>query len=325
MTTLKRNAADVGLIAMVFVWGFHYIVMKDALANLDPLVFNAIRFSAGLPLLAVFVWFNRELLHVTRRELVIVALLGLSGSTLYQALFVSGLDHTTTTNSSILIATMPAWTAIISIIIGQVWINRRLVGGLAITLLGIVMVILGKAGAELSLSREDLLGGALTLSAAIVLAIHNILKKPLLDRMGAMKIAVWTYVVNVVGLTVIALPQLVDLTADDLPLRALPNVLYSGWLSGIGGFLLMNYGIRVIGPTRASSYFNFPPIIAALAGITLLGEPLTVPLLVGGILTLVGVMLVRRNVYLRPAEEGNTWLQRAGTRVQQAWQRSESR
>ncbi len=36
---------------MTLVWGVHYIVVKDALSDLAPLTFNAIRFSIGLPVI----------------------------------------------------------------------------------------------------------------------------------------------------------------------------------------------------------------------------------------------------------------------------------
>ena len=303
MEFIKRNQADIGLTIMVFIWGFHYIVLKDGLNELDPLAFNSIRYMAGLPVMLLIGVLNPELLRLTRRELLIIIALGLTGSTLFQVLFVSGLDHTTSTNSSILNATMPAWTAVISILIGEVIISRRLVTGLGLALFGVVLVVAGKSGAELSFSHDDMIGSLLTLTAAFVLALHNILKKPMIDRLGSMKIAIWTYFTNVVGLTVIAIPELRALSGDDLPVSALPNVLYSGILSGVGGFTLMNYGIQKIGPTRAASYFNFPPIVAVLAGILILGEPFTFPIVIGAALTLLGVMTVRHNLYLRTAAE----------------------
>ncbi|NDJ77279.1 MAG: DMT family transporter, partial [Chloroflexi bacterium] len=87
------------------------------------------------------------------------------------------------------------------------------------------------------------------------------------------------------------------------PVRAIPNMLYSGILAGVGGFLSFNYAIKVLGPTRASAYFNFNPVLAAAAGVLLLDEPLTIGLVIGGALTLGGVIVVRNNTLIRPSAE----------------------
>jgi drug/metabolite transporter (DMT)-like permease len=51
--------------------------------------------------------------------------------------------------------------------------------------------------------------------------------------------------------------------------------------------------MRRLGPTRAATYNNISPLVAAVAGILLLDEPITLLLIIGGGLTLVGVLMVR--------------------------------
>lgn len=58
----KRLVADASLLAVTFVWGTTFVVVQNALAFLEPLSFNAVRFSlAGLFLLAWLVIFHRSL------------------------------------------------------------------------------------------------------------------------------------------------------------------------------------------------------------------------------------------------------------------------
>ncbi|MBI5958583.1 MAG: DMT family transporter, partial [Chloroflexi bacterium] len=128
---------------------------------------------------------------------------------------------------------------------------------------------------------------------------YNISIKPLVDRYGSTTVAVWVYVITMIGLLVVAIPDLARLSADQLPPRVWPNLFYSGVLSCGLGFLAESYAIRALGPTRMSSYSNFTPIVAAAAGIAVLGESISLGVLAGGALTLIGVVLVRRNTYLR--------------------------
>jgi len=60
----KRWVADASLLAVTFVWGATFVVVQNAIAFLEPLSFNAIRFSlAGLFLLGWLVIFHRSLFH----------------------------------------------------------------------------------------------------------------------------------------------------------------------------------------------------------------------------------------------------------------------
>ncbi len=112
-------------------------------------------------------------------------------------------------------------------------------------------------------------------------------------------LGIWKYILTTLTLSLLAGPKLLTLSAEQIPAANIPNILYSGMLAGAGGFLVTHLAIREIGPTRSSSYFNFNPIVAALAGVLILHEPFSGWLLLGGALTVWGVMMVNHNTYLR--------------------------
>ncbi len=308
--TLRDHRADVAMTMMVVIWGFNFIIVKDAVTNLAPLTFNALRFATGLPLLALFAWRERSWLHVAPRDVLLIAGLVAIGPLLYQVGFATGIKRTTSTNTALLIATLPTWTAIFSLLMGLVELRRRLLMGIGMTLAGVIIVVLSRSEEGLALSRDDLVGSGLVLGAAVAGGVVNVLSKPVVDRLGSMPMAIWKYVFTWIGLMILAAPDLVHLSSGDIPIATLPNIAYSGMLAGVGGFVFMHLALREIGPTRTTSYFNFNPIVAGLAGIALLGEPFSIWLLIGGGLTLIGVAVVRRNTYLRkygdPAAAGAT-------------------
>lgn len=299
LARFRQHRADAIMTGMVFVWGFHFIVMKDAVADISPLTFNALRFLIGLPVLLVFAHYQRTWRELPRRDIALIGVLSFTGPLFYQIGFVLGIERTTATNAALLAATLPTWTAFFSILMGLVEIRRRLLLGIGVTLVGVVLVILSRSESGLSLSRDDLIGSALVLGATLVSAFSNVINKPVIDRLGGIRVAIWKYLFVVTGLLILAGPEIAQLSGDDLPLSSTPNILYSGVISGVGGFLAMNFALQEIGPTRAATYFNFNPIVAAFAGIAILGEPVSIGLLTGGVLTLWGVATVRRNTYLR--------------------------
>jgi len=299
-TYYRLHSADVLMAGMVVMWGLHFIVVKDALKELPPLTFNALRFTLGLPLIGLTAWPVRRRMAVPWRDFARIVALTVVGPLGYQLGFVLGLARTTSTNSALLLATLPTWTALISLASGRVELRRRLLAGMALTLLGVTLVVLGRAGTSVGLSHDDLIGSLLTLGAAAVNGFSNVFSQGVIERRGAMTVAVWKYLIATAALIALAQGDLRHLSAATAPLDSLPNIVYSA-LTAVGGYVITHYALVRIGATRTSSYFNFNPIIAAAAGILVLDEPLSLALLVGGALTIYGVMIVRRSIFLRPA------------------------
>lgn len=291
----ETHGADLSMTLMIFIWGLHFIVVKDGLSDFAPLTFNAIRFSLAAPILILVAWRILPKMRLSRRDFLLILFLGLMGPATYQIVFVLGLERTTSTNTALLVTTMPTWTALISVTTGLVALRRMLLVGIAITLTGITLVILSRAEEGLSLSKDDLVGSGLLLWGAIMMAVFVILSKPLVDRYGGMPIGIWTHWITCIALIILAAPDMVKLQADDFPLRVAPHLIYSGVLSSAGGYLALNNAVQKLGSTRASTYNNFVPLVTAVASVFILHESLTAGLILGGILTLAGVGLVRLN------------------------------
>jgi len=291
----QPSRADLGMILITFIWGFHYIVLKDGISNLDPLVFNALRFTIALPILILFALRRLSAMKISRHDmlhLLIVSLLGPAG---FQVLYIFALERTPATNSALLLATTPTWVAIISLMLGAISWRWLLALGIMFTLGGVSLVIVGQGGTKLSFAGDAMTGSLMTLGAAGMFAFATIMTKPLVDRYGGIPIAIWSHWISWVALVALATPALSHLHTYDIPLDTVPHLLYSGLAANAGGFLVYNYAIQELGPTRTSMYNNFTPLITAAAGILLLGEKLSPLLLVGGLLTFVGVTVVRKN------------------------------
>ncbi len=296
----KRHIADAAVIFSTVVWGIQIIVMKDAFESMAPLAFNALRFSVGLPFMIALGLRHRSAMHIDRRDVPRLIGLALLGQVGYQVFAVSGLQRTTSTNAALVIATIPTWTALLSIALGIVAMRRRLFTGIGLSLGGVLVVILGAAQANVAFSRGDLTGMGLMFCATMATSIFTISVKSLIQRYGGMPVAIWMYIVTCLTLALVAAPDLVVLTPSDIPLKVVPNLLYAGLLSSALGFLIEGFALRELGAARVANYYNFAPVIAALGGVLLLSDPVTIPLLIGGTLTMIGVVLVRRNTYLIP-------------------------
>jgi len=302
----QRYSADISMAVAVTIWGLHFIVVKDALETLSPLVFNALR--VAIALLVLLTWSQRRgiSLRVDRHDWSRLIALGLVGQFAHQLFFILSLDHTTSTNTSLLIATAPTWIAVLSVLLGILRFNRALVVGVAATITGVTLVTLGQPGAGLSVSSGDFLGIVLGLGSALALASYNIAVKSYMDRYGGLPVVVWIFTFTLIGLLIASAPDLIALDPADLTPRVWLSLVYSGACSAALGYMLETHALRTLGSARAGTYYNAMPVIAASAGVVLLGDPITVLIVLGGLLTLGGVIVVRRNSHARSPQPETT-------------------
>lgn len=294
---LVLRRADISMVIIITIWGLNFVVLKDVFGRFDPLTFNTLRFLLGAPFMLLAAAPAWTFLRVSRHDFFALLRLSLLGPVAYQVFFPFALNMTTATNSALLTATMPTWTALLSVMVGMIAFRRLFLVGLGVTLAGVALVILSKEGGGLSLSENDMVGGGLLLFGAFISAIFAVYSKTYIDRYGGVTVGILSYWFTSATLGIITLPQLVKLSPADFPPNIFPSLFYSSILASVGGYLVFNSAVRTLGPSRAATYHNFTPLIAAVAGIVLLDEPLSVLLVMGGILTLMGVTLVRTNTY----------------------------
>lgn len=296
MNKLELKKADFIMMLIVATWGLHFVVVKDGLSDIEPFVFQALRFSLGAPVFLLIASRDWSILKMARRDFLYLMLLGTIGPVAYQLFFILGIDRTTSTNMALLLATMPTWTALLSIAFRQVAGRLGLYFWIAATLIGISLVILGRSGAKLSLSHEDLIGSGFGLAGAFCFALYSILGKPVVDRYSGLTIAIWTFWLSWLAMVLFAIPQFADFSFRSIPVANYPHLLYSGTAVGVGGYMAWAYALQEIGPARAATYNNFTPLVSAIAAVILLGEVLSPGIILGGLLILLGVAMVRINM-----------------------------
>ena len=72
------------------------------------------------------------------------------------------------------------------------------------------------------------------------------------------------------------------------------GVAYLGVFGTALGFVWYYEGIRRVGPLRAAQFINLVPVSAVLLAFLILGEPLTLSLVLGAALVISGVYLTNR-------------------------------
>lgn len=291
--------ADGLLLLTVCFWGINFSVVKFALSELPPLAFNGLRFVFASAVLLVIALGSGQRFTFSRRHLLYLIGLGLLGNTLYQVLFVYGIDNTTADNASLILATVPAWVALIGTTVGVERVEPRGWLGVALSLAGIGLIILGSnRQVEFRFGGATLWGDFLMLGATLCWSSYTLLSRPLMRHYPSLTVTSFSTTMGAIPLLLLATPSLIAVDWSGVPLTAWLAVIASGTFGIALAYAFWNFGVSRLGSARTSLYSNLVPPIALVTAWLWLGETLTMQQLLGGILALGGVVLARR--FTRP-------------------------
>lgn len=287
------------MLTAVLIWGINFTAVKFALREFSALAFNGVRFGlATLVMSAILVRQaqasrDADLLWLPRHDWLRVGLLGLLGNTLYQLLFITGMNRTTPANSSLLMATAPIWVAVIGYLLGVERINRLMWGGILLSFVGIVVLILG-GGNSLSLGGSTLLGDFLLLGCALLWAAYTTISKPFLVRYSPLKLTTWTMITGTVPLVLICLPEILRQDWRAISGMGWGALVFSALMAVVVGYLVWYTSVQRVGNARTVIYSNVTPVFAIAFAWLTLGSTLTWLQGAGAGVVLLGLTLTRR-------------------------------
>lgn len=286
------------MLSAVLIWGINFTAVKYALREFSPMAFNGVRFSLATVVMSLILlwqaWAARDpgLLWLPRRDWLRIGLLGLLGNTLYQLLFINGMNFTTPANSSLLMATAPIWVAVIGYLLRIERISRLMWGGILLSFAGMVVLILGGEG-RLSLSSSTLPGDLMLLGCAIVWALYTTISKPYLGRYSPLKLTTWTMITGTVPLALICLPAILRQDWRAISWVGWSALFFSAFLAVVVGYLVWYTSVQRVGNARTAIYSNLTPVFAIAFAWFTLGSTLAWLQALGAIIVLAGLLLSR--------------------------------
>jgi drug/metabolite transporter (DMT)-like permease len=279
------------LLMMATIWGMNFSVVKYATGVLPPLAFNSARVTLAAVTLFLVVRAMRRPMPARRVVLRLLAL-GVLGNGLYQVLFVEGVARTRAGDAALILASSPAFIGVIGHLRGSERMTRRGAAGIALSILGIALVVIG--GGRSGGGDATLLGGALVLLAALSWSVYTVLLQPYTASVDALALAAITMVGGVPFLLLASASAIGATTWGEVTPMAWGAVLYSGLLALVVAYLCWNRGVRVIGPTRTAMFGNLQPAIALVVAWATLGERPRIWQLVGAAAIFGGILFSRR-------------------------------
>ncbi|MCL4561227.1 MAG: DMT family transporter [Chloroflexi bacterium] len=282
------------------------IFIRFAQESTPSLVIAAYRLSLATLILApVALWRNSaEIRAIARKKQIALAVISGIFLALHFATWITSLAYTTVASSVVLVATTPLWVALFSPLFLHESLNRIIVIGLFIALLGSVVVGLSDACrftpsgmscvdlAQFS-SGEGFWGDMLALLGAIFAAGYLMIGRNLRP---AMSILSYTFLVYGAG----AIALLVFMGLTGLRLTGYPPINYV-WFVALAlipqliGHSTYNWSLRYLPAAFVSVFLLGEPIGSTVLAYFILNEIPNALKIAGGVMILAGILVASRS------------------------------
>jgi len=268
-------------ITVGLLWGMPYLLLKVSVEELSVPVIVCSRTFIGALVLVPIALRQKTLLPALKKYhyVLLYAVLELFIPWL---LITSAEQKITSGLAGLLVATVPIWTTVIASVNGDktVWHKKRL-GGLLIGFIGVLLVV----GIESIRSDQNpfailmILVASLSYATAVATVTATI---PEIDPIAINGLAMISAAIFFLPFALFALPDQIPTThviASQITLGLLPTAM---------AFILFFELMRDVGPARASLVTYLNTAFAVVLGVLILHEPLTLGIVVGLPLVLIG-------------------------------------
>ena len=272
-------------IAIIF-WSSAFAGIRATLDDFSPGSLALFRFGVASLVLLLIALLRRMPLP-DRKDVPFFLALGFIGITVYHVAQNYGQITVTAGSASLIIASVPIFTALLA----KIFLKERLSGrgwlGIFISLAGIALISWGESE-EYSVD----VGALLMILAAISVSVFFVFQKFLHDRYSPLQITTYSIWAGTLFLLVF-LPGLPGEITD----AAAGNIIamvYLGVFPGALAYLAWNYALSKAPASVLTSVLNISPVPAIIIAWIWLDEIPTALAIIGGAVAIAGVLVVNR-------------------------------
>ncbi|VXB63615.1 Permease of the drug/metabolite transporter (DMT) superfamily [Arthrobacter sp. 9AX] len=288
------------LILATLFWAGNFVVGHAAMETMQPLQLTYWRWAlAAAPLLVLAHAVERPDWRSVLRRWPVLLLLSCLGMSAYTLLLYSALGHTSALNASLVTAANPALIVVLAVVLLRDRPRPLGWAGIGLGLAGVLLVLTGGDLHRLLTFSIDA-GELLILAAITVWGFYTILAR-------RVDIPAITSTALQVAMAAVVLTPLALITGAGLPATAPEgwSLAFIALFPSLGSYLLWNLALKRTTAANAGNYLNLIAVFTAIITIAL-GQPITLPQVLGGLLVISGVLLTSAGGPQRPRSSKST-------------------
>jgi drug/metabolite transporter (DMT)-like permease len=274
-------------------WAGNIVLGRYVAGHVPPVTLSCVRWIGAFFMLLPFAWphLARDW-PVLRARLPLMIGLSATGFAINNALSYWALQYTEALNALLIQSARPLFVALWSLILFGVRLTWAQLAGIAISLAGVLIIILRGDLGTLAGIRFNL-GDVMFAGAPLAFGLYSALmpRRPVTHQLSLICFTIACGAILLLPLSIWEYTTGFALKFDTITIVTLVYVvIFPSTLA----YLFFNRGIALIGPNRAAPFFHLVPVFGSAMAILLLGEQPRLFHLVGYLLVLAGVVIASR-------------------------------
>lgn len=291
---MKKSTMILGNLAIfmaVLFWGFSFVSMKQLInSGIPPFTMIAVRY--GIVCLAFLILFSLWLhpRKKTKRDHWLLFWSGFVGITAYFIFEAKGIELTTASSASMIIATVPIYSILVDIFYYKNPVKPIQWIGIWLTIAGVFLII--KPDPTAIISSRNLLGNLLMLGACFSWVAYSMLSKKLHHQFGSIEISAFQSFYASWPFLFLSLTE----KSKWVPIVGIQwiHLLFLALLCSVLSYFLYQVALKNLGITIVSAYINLIPVVGVIGSVLVLHETVTVLQIIGGSIVLFALFLVNQ-------------------------------
>jgi len=274
-------------------WAGNIVLARHVAGHVPPMTLSCVRWIGAFLILLPFArpYLARDW-PVLRAHLPLVIGLSATGFAVNNALAYWALQYTEALNGLLLQSSGPLFVALWALILFGVRLTWAQLAGIALSLLGVLTIILRGdlwALAGIRLNIGDIMFAGALLSFGLYSALMT--RRPMVHQLSLICFTMAIGAILLLPLSVWEYNNGITLKFD---LITVVTFIYVVVFASALAYLFFNRGVVLIGPNRAAPFMHLVPVFGSAMAILLLGEEPRLFHLVGYFLVFAGVMIASR-------------------------------
>ncbi|MDF2530525.1 MAG: DMT(Drug/metabolite transporter) superfamily permease [Clostridia bacterium] len=285
----ENRKALLAYLAVCFFWGSTYLAIRVGVQDSPPLLFAGIRFIIAGALMLGYCKFKGYELPKDKSDITNMVIVGLLMLLCGNGLVVYAEQWVSSGIASLIIATVPLFMAIIEFFfLRSVKMDFKSVSGLLLGFGGAAYLILG----DTATAVIDLKGLILLMLASLFWAAGSVHSKAIKFK-GHIFANIGTQMfAGGIGLTIVSLIK-GEFAEVHFTLNSVLALIYLIVFGSFVGYSCYIYILQKWTAAKAGTYAYVNPIVAIILGALLLGEPITISVVISMIVVIIGIVLVQ--------------------------------
>ena len=274
-------------------WASNIVAGKEAVSGFSAMGLAQLRLAGATLLFAALflAWRGRPEVRLRGRQWIALTGVAFNGLTLNQICFINGLARTSVAHTGLIVALGPVMVLALSCLMRLELLTLPKFLGMLVSFGGVAILTVG--GEEAG-SAAHWQGDLIVLAGSVSFAYYTIQVKEIANQYDALTLNTLTFALGALLMIPFAARSILNVRWANVTLGAWGGLAFMIVLGTVAAYLFYAFALTELAASRVAAFAYLQPVVAALLGTWLLGERVTLRVVTGGALILLGVYLAER-------------------------------